>query len=202
MHWFEMLAMSILVFAGSSQLAALPLIASGAPLLVIFATAFCVNLRFVVFSLHLRQYVMHRQLRDRLLFGYLMADLSYVLLVKRFPHVPTEPDRIAALEAYWLGIGWMGWATWGGTTLVGLVLGNVVPPQWGLAFAGILALVGVAMSLVTSRLRMVSAVVAGGAAIAAFALPLRLNILVAIATAVAICLALDKAKRVHAKATR
>jgi predicted branched-subunit amino acid permease len=202
MHLFEMLAMSIFVFAGSSQLAALPLIAAGAPLPIIFAAAFCVNLRFVVFSLHLRQYIMHRPLRDRLLFGYLMADMSYVMLVKRYPHVPTDPAGIASLEAYWLGIGWMGWATWGGTTLVGLALGNAVPTAWGLAFAGILALVAVAMSLVTSRLRLVSAVVAGAAAVVAIALPLKLNIVVAIAAAVAICLTLDKARRVHAKAVR
>jgi predicted branched-subunit amino acid permease len=202
MHWIEMLAMSIFVFAGSSQLAALPLIASGAPLLVIFATAFCVNLRFVVFSLHLRQYIMHRPLRDRLLLGYLTADMSYVMLVKRYPYVPTDPEGIAALEAYWFGIGWTSWATWGGSTLVGVVLGNAVPPGWGLAFAGILALVAVAMSLVTSRLRLVSAGVAGCAAIAAYAMPLKLNILVAIAAAVAICLTLDQANRLHARATR
>ena len=50
----EAVLMSLLVFAGSAQLAAIPLIAAGAPLWVILATAFCVNLRFVVFSLHLR----------------------------------------------------------------------------------------------------------------------------------------------------
>lgn len=47
MSTFEAVAMSLLVFAGSSQLAAIPLIAAGAPVWVIWATAFCVNLRFV-----------------------------------------------------------------------------------------------------------------------------------------------------------
>jgi predicted branched-subunit amino acid permease len=202
MHAFEMLAMSIFVFAGSSQLAALPLLASGAPLLIIFATAFCVNLRFVVFSLHLRPYIMHRPLGQRLLFGYLMADMGYVLLVKRYPHVPADAAGIANMEAYWLGVGGTGWVTWTGSTLLGLALGNAVPPAWGLAFAGILALVGVAMSLVSSRLRLVSAVVASAAAVVAFALPLKLNIVVAIATAVAICLVLDKTRRLHAKVRR
>jgi predicted branched-subunit amino acid permease len=51
----EAVLMSLLVFAGSAQLAAIPLIVAGAPLWVIFATAFCVNLRFMVFSMHLRQ---------------------------------------------------------------------------------------------------------------------------------------------------
>ena len=43
----------------------------------------------------------------------------------------------------------------------------------------------------TSRLRVVSAGVAATAAVAAWALPLRLNILVAIASAVAICLVIE-----------
>ncbi|MFN7641320.1 MAG: AzlC family ABC transporter permease, partial [bacterium] len=75
----EAVAMTLLVYAGSSQLAAIPLIAAGAPVLVIWATAFCVNLRFVVFSAHLRPYLMHLPRRWRLFAGYVTADLSYVM---------------------------------------------------------------------------------------------------------------------------
>jgi hypothetical protein len=46
--------------------------------------------------------------------------------------------------------------------------------------------------LATTQLRAISAGVAGAAAVAAFALPLKLNILVAIAAAVAACLMLEK----------
>ena len=90
---FESLLMSIVVFAGSSQLAAMPLIIAGAPMWVILATGFCVNLRFVVFSAHLRPYMMHLPLWKRLIAGYLTADLSYVLFVKTFPRVgETDAD--------------------------------------------------------------------------------------------------------------
>jgi len=68
-----------------------------------------------------------------------------------------------------------------------VVLANFIPTRWGLGFAGILALVGLTCSLASTRLRWVSAGVAGVAAVAAFALPLKLNILVAIAIAVATC---------------
>src|SRR5947209_603056 len=47
--WLAIL-MSVLVSAGSSQVAALPLIASAAPMWVVWATVACVNLRFMVFS--------------------------------------------------------------------------------------------------------------------------------------------------------
>ena len=73
-----------------------------------------------------------------------------------------------------------------------MVLANAIPTQWGLGFAGILALLGMLCSLASSRLRWVSAAVAGTAAVAAFALPLKLNILVAIAAAVLVCVVLEK----------
>jgi predicted branched-subunit amino acid permease len=63
-----------------------------------------------------------------------------------------------------------------------------------LGFAGILCLVGVQCSLASSRLRIVSAAVAGVAAVVAYALPLKLNIVVAIAAAVILCLTLERFK--------
>ena len=192
MALWAVLLMSTIVFAGSSQLAALPLIASGAPIWVILATSLCVNLRFVVFSAHLRPYVMHQPLARRMLSGYVVADLAYVFIVRRYPQRPTDAAGIAALEAYWAGIGTGGWSAWTGTTLVGVALGSSVPVEWGLGFAGILALMGVAASLVSAPLRAVSAAVSVAAAVVAVALPFKLNIVVAIASAVVVCLMLEK----------
>ena len=58
--------MSLLVFAGSAQLAVLPLLTSGAPIWVVWATALCVNLRFVIFSAMWRPYFVHFTLGHRL----------------------------------------------------------------------------------------------------------------------------------------
>jgi predicted branched-subunit amino acid permease len=188
----EAVLMGVLVFAGSSQLAAVPLIAAGAPMWVILATAFCVNLRFVVFSAHLRPYVMHQSLCRRLASGYFTADLTYVMFTKRFPHPGLDAATIRAQEAYLAGNCALNWVSWVGASLLGIALANAIPLAWGLGFAGILALLGILCSLATTRLRAVSGGVAGAAAVAAFALPLKLNIVVAIAAAVAICLMLEK----------
>ena len=190
----EALLMGLTVFAGSSQLAAIPLISAGAPMWVILATAFCVNLRFVVFSAHLRPYIMHQPLWRRMLSGYMTADLSYVLFTRRYPQPSSDPVVRQAQEAYWAGNSAVNWASWTIPGLFGIVLANAIPPAWGLGFAGILALLGVLCSLITDRLRAVSAGVAGAAAVAVFALPLKLNILVAIAAAVAVCMLLEKPK--------
>ena len=84
MSVFESVVMTLLVFAGSSQLAAIPLIVAGAPAWVILATGFCVNLRFVVFSLHLRPYLIHLPRWERMTHAYVTADISYVLFTRRF----------------------------------------------------------------------------------------------------------------------
>lgn len=188
----EALVIAVTVFAGSAQLAAIPLILAGAPLGVIFATAMCVNLRFVVFSAHMRAYVMHLPLGQRLACGYLTGDLTYVLFVKRFAKPATDSEGRLAQMAYLLGNGGVNWLAWTSSSVVGVLLANFIPTSWGLGFAGILALLGMACSLASSRLRWVSAGVAGAAAVATFALPLKLNILVAIATAVVLCLLLEK----------
>lgn len=187
------LLMSVLVFAGSAQLAAVPLMLAGAPMWVVLATGFCVNLRFVVFSAHLRPYVMHLPLRQRLFSGFLTGDLSYVLFIQRFPQPSDIPTRQQAQHAYIAGSGLLNWATWVGSSVIGVVLANFIPTAWGLGFAGILALFGVLCSMTSSRLRLASAVIAGMAAVLAYGLPFKLNILFAITSAVVLCLVLESA---------
>ena len=194
MSALEAVAMSLLVFAGSSQLASMPLIAAGAPVWVILATAFCVNLRFVVFSAHLRGYLMHLPLRWRLFNGYLTADMSYVMFTQRFPQPATDKAGRTAELAYLNGGSLFNWVSWQSMSLLGIALAHSIPLSWGLGFAGILALVGVGCSLATSPLRRVSAGIAAMAAVAAFALPYKLNIVAAIAAAVALCLVLEQLK--------
>ena len=188
----ESLLMAVLVFAGSAQLAATPLIIAGAPVWVILATGFCVNLRFVVFSLHLRPYLAHLPLWERVCHGYSTADLSYVLFTRRFAHPATDPAGRKAQEAYLAGNDLVNWCSWVGASVVGVVLANFIPQAWGLGFAGILCLIGILSSLASTRLRVVSAIVAGAVGVVAYGLPLKLNILLAIGVAVILCLGLER----------
>ncbi len=184
--------MALLVYAGSSQLASLPLIIAGAPAWVVLATGFCVNLRFVVFSLHLRPYLIHLPWWQRLAHGYVTADMSYAIFTHRFAQPATDAEGRAAQEAFLAGNAAINWSSWVGASLLGIALANFIPQHWGLGFAGILCLVGILCSLATTRLRVVSAVVASIAAVVAYSLPLKLNIVMAIAVAVLLCLSLER----------
>ncbi|MCX2860730.1 AzlC family ABC transporter permease [Paucibacter sp. PLA-PC-4] len=185
--WMALL-MSLVVFAGSSQLAALPLIAAGAPLWVLWATAFCVNLRFVIFSTQWRMYFGHLPRARRMKIAYFAADLNYVAFLKRFPDGKPAPEQ----EPYFWGGVALNWCAWQIPSIAGILLANHVPTEWGLGFAGVLALLGLSYSLLKDRNTWVTAAVAGCAAVAAYALPLRLNIIVAIAVAVAVGLMMEK----------
>ena len=195
MSTIEALAMTLLVFAGSAQLATIPLIAGAAPIWVILATAMCVNLRFVVFSLHLRPYFIDMGRLKRLVLGYCTGDLTYVLFVKRFPKPPTTERARRAQQAYLWGGNSINWVFWQGASIAGIFFGSAIPPGWGLGFAATLALLALTCALATSWLRALAAVLAGIVACATYALPMRLNIVVAIAVAVAVCMLLEPKRK-------
>ena len=181
------LLMSLTVFAGSAQLAVLPLMVSAAPLWVVWATALCVNLRFVVFSAGWRPYFGHLPFWQRLRCAYFTADLNYVIFMRRFPEPAPRPEQA---PYFWGGVV-TNWLSWQLPSLAGILLADRIPASWGLGFAGTLALLGLMYSLVADRATLVAGAVAACAAVAAYALPLKLNIVVAIAAAVAIGLLMD-----------
>lgn len=199
MSTFEALAMALFVYAGSSQLAAIPLLVAGAPVWVILSTGFCVNLRFVVFSLHLRAYLIHLPRLERFLYGYLTSDINYVIFTRRHPQAATNPVDLQAQIAYFAGTCCVGWMSWMGASFAGIFLTKLIPVEWGLGFAGILCLIGITCSLVSTKMRIVACTVAAIAAIVAYAAPFRLNIVIAIAASVLLCLGLEQFKKTHQK---
>jgi predicted branched-subunit amino acid permease len=190
--------MSLLVFAGSAQLASLPLIASHAPIWVIFATALVVNLRFVIFSALQAPHFSHLPWRQRLFFGYLSGDMAVGLFLQRFPQVSPEPGKLSYLK----GLAYPNWLTWQAGSLTGIFLGSAVPTEWGLGFAGTLAILCIMVPLVINRAALCGVLVAAVVAVLARDFPYKLGLLAAViigmgsAMAVEEILAKRKARRV------
>lgn len=174
--------MSVLVSAGSSQLAALPLIIGGAPMWVVWATVACVNLRFLVFSFQYRPYFAHLPRRRRITLSYFCGDTMFAVFMRRFP----EPAAGRDMEDYFWGAAVVNYGFWQAAVIAGIVAGASIPQEWGIGFAGTMALLALTCSQLRNRSTWVAAFVAGCAAIAAYGLPLRMNIVVAISAAIAI----------------
>lgn len=176
------LLMSLLVYAGSAQLATIPLLATGAPIGVVWATALCVNLRFVLYSAQWRVYFGHLPRWRALALTYFAADLNLIVFQRAYPKPVPDPSQVA----FFLGGALSTWLVWQSASIAGIAFAHAIPAQWGLGFAGTLAVLGLTYGLLVDRAARLAAVVAAAAALLVFAAPLKMNILVAIAAAVAV----------------
>ena len=129
--------MSLLVYAGSAQLAALPLIVAGAPLWVIVATGLITNLRFVIYSAALRPYFVNESAGKRAALGFFMTDFTFTVFM-RHAQENTLPEQ---RDAWFAGVCASNWITWQVCALTGIVAASYVPTEWGLEFTGTLALI-------------------------------------------------------------
>ncbi|MEO5931941.1 MAG: AzlC family ABC transporter permease [Duganella sp.] len=172
----QALGMTLLVFAGSAQLAALPLIAAGAPIWVIFLTAFVVNLRFVIFAALLAPHFAHLPWRRRFLLGYVAGDMTVAMFLQKYPSEAPQVGKLSYLK----GLLYPNWGAWQVGSIAGIFLGSAVPAEWGLGFAGTLAIICVMIPLMVGRPALCGVLVAGAVAVVAAGLPYKLGLLLAV----------------------
>lgn len=180
----QAIGMTLLVYAGSAQLAALPLIAANMPLWTIFLTAAIVNLRFVIFGAAIQPHFGHRPLARRLGLGFLNGDVGFVLFMQRYP--PGEASlRIDAAEreAYFLGLAICNWLFWQIASIAGILLAAHFPDEWNVGFAGILALMAIAIPLLADRAGAAAMAAAAVVSLAGIHWPYRLNLVAAVIAA-------------------
>jgi predicted branched-subunit amino acid permease len=186
--------MSAFVYAGSAQLASLPLIASGAPLWLVLLTASIVNLRFVIFSAGLHAYFRHLSLWRRLLLGYLTGDVSYLLAIRRWgSHERAAPAGTAQIWFY-LGLTAGNWLAWQSMSVAGILLADRIPASWGMDFIGVLALITLVVPGLTDAPSIAGVLVASVVAIAARSAPLKLAVLLAVVGGVAAAMLIEMAR--------
>lgn len=186
---WQSLGMTFAVFAGSAQLASLPLIAANVPIWVVFLTAVVVNLRFVIFSAVLAPHFAHLPWYKRLWYGYFCADITVGLFPRRFP--ASTAHRPAGKVGFFTGIGYPNWCAWQAGSVIGILLASQIPQTWGIEFAGTLALLAVTIPLTVNRAALAGVLVAGVAAIAANGLPYRLGLLVAVIAGMVVAMGVD-----------
>jgi predicted branched-subunit amino acid permease len=175
---WQALGMTFIVFAGSAQLASLPLIAANVPVWVVFLTALVVNLRFVIFAAAVGPHFAHLPWYKRVWHGYFNADITMGLFPQRFPAETIH--RIEGKVGFFTGIGYPNWCAWQAGSVAGILLASQIPQEWGIGFAGTLALLAVTIPLTINAAALAGVVVAGAVAIAAAGLPFRLGLLVAV----------------------
>lgn len=186
--------MSVIVFAGASQIAAAELWGQGAPLLIVVATGLVINVRFVMYSASLATHLKDLSRLQRWGLAYLLTDQAYAVSVVRF-----EPDADAGPEvhkpSFYLGAGLGLWTTWQTSSLVGVLIGLRVPPAWGLDFSVPLMFLALLVPTLRDRTALTVAAVSALAAILFHRLPLHSGLMVAAVTALALGALLEVRRR-------
>jgi predicted branched-subunit amino acid permease len=186
---WQALGMSFFVFAGSAQLAALPLIAAGAPVWVVFVTALMVNLRFVIFAAVVGPHFAHLKWYQRLWYGYFNADIAMGFFPRRFPN--NTVHQPVGKVGYYTGICYSNWVVWQTSAVIGILLASQIPESWGVGFAGTLALLAVLIPMTINRAALGGVIVSGVIAVAAAGLPYRLGLLIGVIAGMIVAMLID-----------
>lgn len=172
--WAVVLSSS-LIFGGSSQVVFAQLWGVATPPAVTVATIGVVNLRHLLYSAAVADFLRGLPWRWKLLLAYLLTDEAFAAALPRLRDGPPTPHR----HIFLLGTGFTLWAGWQLSTLAGVMLGTAIPAGWSLDFSIALTFIALLVLAVHRRSDAGAALVAAAVVLPAMAMPHKLGLLVA-----------------------
>lgn len=178
---FPAQAMSIVIFAGSSQILVTQMVGTAAPWIVIVLTVGVVNLRHALYSASIAPYLKTLRPAWKFLLSYLLTDEAYAVSILHYQSRDGMDSISDTNIKHWffLGAGLALWASWQVSTAAGIFLGAVVPKSWSLDFTLALTFIALVVPSLKDRASLTAALVAGIIAVTAFGLPYKLGLLLA-----------------------
>lgn len=194
---FHTIVMSFTVYAGSAQLASIPLINGHFPIWIILLTTIVINSRFIIYSAAIAPHFKDLSFPRRCLIGFLNGDISFAVFSKKYPTADTN-DSKKMVYRYFLGTAMMNWVVWQLGLVIAVFFGMQIPDQWNFAFAGTLVLI----CLITPNIKTSKEIVIGLISILVAALtinlPYRLGILSTVLAAMSAGFLIEQIQRKNA----
>ena len=144
-------AMSLIIFGGASQIVFLQLISGGASALIAVTSVGVINSRHLLYGAVLSEYLEKLTIFKKLIISYFVVDQGFAESNKYFQKNKNQEH----IHYHLLGTGITLWVCWQISTITGIILGSIVPPELGLKFAIPLTFI----SLIVSDLRKIDHVV-------------------------------------------
>jgi predicted branched-subunit amino acid permease len=155
--------MSLFVFAGAAQFAAVGYVAGGFAWPAIVVLTGFVNARHILYSAALAPYVADRPRSVRAVMAHVLTDEAFALSLSHFRRIGRGD-----LRAYWWGAVGATFIPWNTAAFAGAILQGAIPDpaRLGLDVIYPAAMAGLCVGLVTGRRELVAAVVGGLIAVA------------------------------------
>ncbi len=123
-------ASSIIIFSGASQIVILQLLSAGASSLVAITSSSVVSSRHLLYGAVVTQHLSHLSLYWKIGLSYLLTDQAFAVSNEYF-----KKNYKNKFKHYHLvGSGITLWFIWQATTIIGIILGSIVPDELGLTF--------------------------------------------------------------------
>jgi 4-azaleucine resistance transporter AzlC len=124
------LGLSIIIFGGASQIVLLQLFSGGASSLVILSSVGAVNSRHLLYGAVLSEHLSTLNLTWKIIISYVTVDQAFAVSNTYFKKNHKNENK----HYHLLGAGFTCWVIWQISTILGIVLGSVVPEELGLSF--------------------------------------------------------------------
>ncbi|HWL87826.1 MAG TPA: AzlC family ABC transporter permease [Polyangiaceae bacterium] len=179
---------SCIVFAGSAQLVIAQMLGASAAPLVIALTAMVLNVRHVLYSASIAPHTAHLPRRWRAPLAYLLTDEAYAVAISRYigsGEAPTDARNPDFRHWHFLGAGLTLWTCWNVFTLVGVLFGARLSPEWGLDFAIPLTFIALLVPSLGDGASRIAALAGAIASVVLFVMPLKLGLFCAMLIGIA-----------------
>ncbi len=123
-------ATSIIIFSGASQIVILQLLSSGASYLVGIASSSVVSTRHFLYGAVVSQHLNHLSIFWKIGLSYLLTDQAFAVSNEYFK----KNNKNKFKHYHLVGSGLTLWIIWQVTTILGIILGSIVPEELGLTF--------------------------------------------------------------------
>jgi 4-azaleucine resistance transporter AzlC len=173
--FFETMGMSVIVFAGASQLAVFQLMSVGSPWIIMVLTAWVINLRFTMYSATLAPYLKKLSVWQKALLAYMLSDQAFGVSLSYF----AANERVNH-RWFYFGTALTIWAAWQISAVIGALLGALVPASWGFDFAFPLSFMALMFGALRDYPTVIAALIGGSIAVLAKGLPYNTGLVLAI----------------------
>ena len=123
-------ATSIVIFSGASQIVFFQLLSTGASSLVAITSSSVISTRHLLYGAVINQYLNNLSIYWKIGLSYILTDQAFAVSNEYFKENKNEKFK----HYYLLGSGITLWIVWQITTIIGILLGSIVPEELGLTF--------------------------------------------------------------------
>lgn len=143
--------LSIIIFAGVSQIVFAQLVSTFTPSFMIVGTIGIVNLRHILYGVSLSSYLKKLSLKWRIILSYLITDEAFAISYKRF----SEEKKTKYMHFHLLGSGITLWTSWQISTLIGIFIGPSIPNSLNLEYVIPLSFIAIVVVSINTKIKLI-----------------------------------------------